>query len=99
MVKFSRKQSRRSKDCRGVFDSPHGVACGKAFTAKCFVNPITKNLFAVGRYDGEPFEAFLPRGKSGSLGGYIVVCDAIGRRDHHAFAYALARAAKFNKVK
>lgn len=93
MVKFTRKQSRQAKQ------ATEGMFKAKPLLFRFIVSPITKNLFADGMYDGEKFEAFLTRGKAGWLSGFIVVCDALGRRDNLGFAYAVAAAAKFNKVK
>lgn len=91
MVKFRKRQ--KTKVCRLVFKRKNGLA-------NYIVSPLTKTLFVVGVYDDEHFEAFVYRGqKSGLLGGSVVLCDAIAKRDEPAFAHALAVACKFNKVK
>lgn len=72
---------------------------GRPLTVTYTTSPVTGNLFATGKYDGEPFLANVNKGeKRGTIGGSIIVCDAVGRRDYAAFAHHLAVTCKFNRV-
>lgn len=71
---------------------------GKSGDLACVVTPTT--LFAQGSFDGETFTAMIYRGeKKGVIGGFIVSCDAVRRRDQQSIAEKLAETMQFNGVR
>lgn len=83
------KMTRRARRAEVVFR-------GKRAELVFEQSPITGNLYAAGKYDGEAFTLFAYRGeKRGEIGGSVVVCDALGRRDNNDFVRAVAAASKW----
>jgi hypothetical protein len=71
---------------------------GKSGDVACVVTPTA--LFAQGSYDGETFTAMVYSGeKKGVIGGFVIACDAVRRRDQQAVAEKLAETMHFNGVR
>lgn len=87
-VRF-RKKSHKTRDIRLIVGRFEVIV-------RVGVSTVTGNLFFNGKVNGSPIIGFVNKAKRGSIGGYVLECDGIGKRDTLRVVTEIVSKCKFN---